>query len=133
MGALKAGCERAREWVSLALDGELSELEAARLRAHTERCAACAAYARTVRAATEELRAAEPEPAAVVVPLDRSRRRRPLLHAMLPAAAVIALATATGLSGSLPPAASAHAKAPYFEQRLEKLARHTHGGVIITS
>ena len=41
MGALKAGCDRAREWVSLELDGELSELGAARLDAHLVRCAAC--------------------------------------------------------------------------------------------
>lgn len=34
-------CERAREWASLRLDGELSQLENAMLESHLTRCAAC--------------------------------------------------------------------------------------------
>ena len=44
-------CERAREWASLRLDGELSELERALLDAHTRNCAACAEYVADDRSA----------------------------------------------------------------------------------
>jgi anti-sigma factor RsiW len=36
-------CERAAQWISLELDGELSELEGAALRRHLERCGRCSA------------------------------------------------------------------------------------------
>ena len=49
MGAVLAmECERARSRVSLGLDGELSEVEQAMLRAHVGRCAACAAFERDI-------------------------------------------------------------------------------------
>jgi predicted anti-sigma-YlaC factor YlaD len=67
-------CERAREWASLQLDGELSELESAMLRAHTRRCSACAAYVLEVGAITATVRRAElqPVPHPIVLPLRRS-------------------------------------------------------------
>ena len=34
-------CERSREWISLRLDGELSELAEKMLESHLARCAAC--------------------------------------------------------------------------------------------
>ena len=39
-------CERARQWASLRLDGELSELENALLDAHLGRCQACSGFVR---------------------------------------------------------------------------------------
>src|SRR5262245_1876100 len=67
-------CERAREWASLQLDSELSELERSMLRAHTRRCSACAEYVLEIDAITEKLRRArlEPVPHQVVLPLRRS-------------------------------------------------------------
>ena len=67
-------CERAREWASLRLDGELSELERALLDAHTRNCSACAEYVADVGALTVAIRAAELErlPRPVVLPLRRS-------------------------------------------------------------
>src|SRR5580765_5458192 len=67
-------CERAREWASLELDGELSELERSMLRAHTRRCAACADYVVEVGAITERVRASEllPLPHPIVLPLRRT-------------------------------------------------------------
>jgi len=67
-------CERAREWASLQLDSELSELERSMLRAHTRRCSACADYVLEIGAITETLRRTElvPVPNAVVLPLRRS-------------------------------------------------------------
>jgi predicted anti-sigma-YlaC factor YlaD len=67
-------CERAREWASLDLDGELSELERAMLRAHSRRCAACADYVLEVGAITQAVRNSqlEPLPHPIVLPLRRS-------------------------------------------------------------
>jgi predicted anti-sigma-YlaC factor YlaD len=61
MGAvLSVECERARARASLGLDGELSEVELAHLRAHVGRCADCATYARDLERLTQELRSARP-------------------------------------------------------------------------
>jgi anti-sigma factor RsiW len=51
-------CTRVREQVSLALDGELSQLEQRMLEGHLDRCAACATYADDVRDLTERIRSA---------------------------------------------------------------------------
>ena len=50
-------CDRAREWVSLRLDDEISEIEDALLEAHLHRCGACREYEATVRGAVLALRA----------------------------------------------------------------------------
>ena len=55
-------CDRAAEFVSLELDGELSLFESALLQRHLHRCEQCAAYARRVKATTELVRAAPLEP-----------------------------------------------------------------------
>jgi anti-sigma factor RsiW len=67
-------CERAREWASLRLDGELSELERALLDAHTRNCAACAEYVDEIGAFTMAIRSAELEqlPRPVALPLRHS-------------------------------------------------------------
>jgi predicted anti-sigma-YlaC factor YlaD len=59
-------CRRAREWVSLRLDGELSELERLLLRRHLSRCDECRAMAVRVEQAAELMRTA---------PLERPDRR----------------------------------------------------------
>ena len=103
MGVVQAvECERARRRVSLGLDGQLSEVEQAMLRAHVGRCAACAGFARDVDALTRELRAAPLErPTVAGVPL----RRRSVGMRMLQvgaAAALVACAAGLGsLAGSL--------------------------------
>jgi hypothetical protein len=59
MGAVLAvECERARSRASLGLDGELSQLERALLRAHVGRCAQCAEFERDLGALTLEIRRA---------------------------------------------------------------------------
>ena len=95
-------CERAREWGSLALDGELSELERVLLDSHLRRCAACAAYVVEITAITETIRATEPEPVTqpVAIPL-----RRRFSHASRAwpagAAAAAVLAVSVGLGTQL--------------------------------
>jgi predicted anti-sigma-YlaC factor YlaD len=96
MGAvLSAECERARLLVSLGLDGELSQVGQAALRAHVGRCAACAEFALGLEALTQELRTAPLErPTVTKVP---ARRRSALRTLQLgAAAAAVVLAAAAG-------------------------------------
>jgi len=103
-------CERTRGWVSLSLDGELSEFERALLDAHLDRCPECATFAADTRAATTLLR---------VAPLERPLqqispplvRRRIGASALRVAAAAAVVVGALGLVGSTtlssgPPAAN---------------------------
>jgi len=69
-------CERARTWVSLSLDGELSELERRLLEAHLGRCAACASFATEVECVVRELRSAPLEPATGTLTSVTWRRRQ---------------------------------------------------------
>jgi len=97
---------------SLELDGELSEIEEASLRAHTGCCAACASFGRELAALTRELRAAPPvlyratvgaggRPAAGVrLPRRRSAAVR-VLQLSAAAAAVLLAAGLGSLAGSL--------------------------------
>jgi len=103
MGAvLSVECERARAWVSLGLDRELSEVEEALLRAHVGRCAACAAFARDVDGLTQEIRTTWPlRPVAPCMSLYRRRAATRTLQ-LGAAAAVVAMAAGLGnLAGSL--------------------------------
>src|SRR3954454_20206074 len=89
-------CDRARQWASLGLDGELSELERSLLAAHLERCPDCARVVGDVRAMTMRLRA-EPlaQPAApVVLPRHPARRARAFQVAV--AAATVAVGISLG-------------------------------------
>jgi anti-sigma factor RsiW len=103
MGAvLTVECERARTWASLGLDGELSQVEQALLRAHVGRCAACAEFARDLDGLTQELRRAPLErPAAEAVPERRRHSGRRMLQLGAAAAAVVLAAAFGSLAGSL--------------------------------
>jgi predicted anti-sigma-YlaC factor YlaD len=95
-------CERCRAWVSLDLDAELSEFEAAVMRRHLRTCGGCRAFARDVRAATALVRAARPErpEAPVVVTAARPRRivQRVSVGAAVAAASIAAM-FGSGLTG----------------------------------
>jgi predicted anti-sigma-YlaC factor YlaD len=70
-------CARARFWVSLRVDGELSELEGALLDAHLARCANCAEFASGATASTAWLREAPLErPAPIVISVVSRASRR---------------------------------------------------------
>jgi Putative zinc-finger len=90
-------CDRARLWVSLALDDELSEFERRLLDAHIERCADCLEYDCGVRAMTFALRS-EPFVAGerqIALP-----RRRPALGVTrIAASAAAAALVAVGVTG----------------------------------
>jgi predicted anti-sigma-YlaC factor YlaD len=71
-------CERAQQWISLELDGELSEFEQAALARHLGGCVACRAVSLRVSGFTSMLRAellVEPERPVVVTASHASRAR----------------------------------------------------------
>jgi anti-sigma factor RsiW len=93
-------CDRTRSWVSLSLDGELSEFERALVSAHLERCAQCAAFAAEATAATTLLRDAPLERVPMLVTLPARRRGVGSLALRVGAAAALLIGT-LGLVGSI--------------------------------
>jgi hypothetical protein len=94
-------CERARQWVSLHLDGELSEFELALLDAHLLRCSSCSRFSSVAAEATARLRAAPREQ--LERPVRLPSRVRPRVSAVrlgIASAAALA-ATSVGIAGAL--------------------------------
>ena len=89
-----AVCERVRAFVSLELDGELSELERSVLEAHTDDCRACREYRSSVIGYTLALRSAAPEAPGRSFWIPRPRRR--LAPVSMTAAAAAAVAVFVG-------------------------------------
>lgn len=90
-------CDRARQWASTQLDGELSSFERVLLHAHLDACPACKAFSSEIGGLTGALREAPLEQLASPIQIARPRRRLSLRLA--PAVAAMAVA-AVGL-GSL--------------------------------
>jgi predicted anti-sigma-YlaC factor YlaD len=82
-------CDRARQWASADVDGELSAFERFLLENHLAGCPPCREYSTSVGGLTKALRAAPLEPFEVIV-TGRNRRRVSLRFA--PAAAAMAVA-----------------------------------------
>ncbi|HEX7083667.1 MAG TPA: zf-HC2 domain-containing protein [Gaiellaceae bacterium] len=100
--ALSRQCERCREWVSLDLDAELSEFEAAVMHRHLRACSPCRDFAHDVRAATSLVRAARPVALELTVPAPERPRRRVAQRVSFGAAiaaASIAAVFASGVPG----------------------------------
>jgi hypothetical protein len=90
-------CARARAWISLRLDAQLSEFEDALLGAHLKRCADCGAFAETMRDVTETLRSTLLErPTFAFEPPRRSTAR---VHGLRVISAAAAVTVIGGLSG----------------------------------
>ena len=87
-------CDRARAWVSLELDGELSQLERSLLDSHLSGCAVCRAFKVDAVSATAELRAAPLE--RLERPIMLPSRRRLAFRPLEAAAAVLAVAISLG-------------------------------------
>ena len=88
-------CDRAREYASLRLDGELSEFERALLDSHLERCPSCRVFAGDLVAVTDRLRSAPlvaPE-LAITLP----RRRFAGLRGVQVSAAAAAIMSVVGI------------------------------------
>jgi putative zinc finger protein len=92
-------CDRAREWSSLRLDGELSELEDALLQKHLEGCGDCRGFERELRSTADLLRTAPAEAPVARFEIPAARTRS-LLSRRLALAAVAAAALLGSLVGS---------------------------------
>src|SRR5215831_2957265 len=104
-------CERAAQWISLDLDGELGRLEQAALARHLRRCDRCRSTSSEIEMFTSFLRDAPPiDPARAVVVVTpewaRRRARRKIRGGVLALAVAVAGAFAVvelPHSGSEPP------------------------------
>jgi predicted anti-sigma-YlaC factor YlaD len=95
---MSGDCDRARQWASTELDGELSTFERVLLRAHLADCASCREFGGAIGGLTGALREAPLEEFGGVVEIGRLRRR-PRLR-LAPAVAAMAVA-AVGLGSIL--------------------------------
>ncbi len=129
--SLHTTCEPMRELFSASLDGELSELDGARLQAHLAACSGCRAYAAGAEETARLLRGTPLE--ALSVPIVLPARRLAVARKLQVAAAAAALLVTVGLSvavatiSSSPPA-RAHSSARaanlrFPEQELRMLQR----------
>lgn len=86
---MSADCERARQWSSIELDGELSTFERVLLRAHLAHCSSCRGFRERTNGLTLALRAAPLEQ--LEQPIQIGRMRRGLRLRLAPAAAAMAM------------------------------------------
>ena len=109
-----SSCERARAWVSLRLDDELSELEERLLEAHLESCASCRELEATVCGAVLALRAQALEQMDHPVVVAGRRRlsvgRGAMASVAAVAAAVVGVTAVLGTTALKSP--SSHSPAP---------------------
>ena len=94
-------CERAREWSSLRLDGELPQLQRAMLRKHLAACPGCTEFDSDLAGATLALRTAPLEQ--LERPVAIPRRRRSALRIAPAFAAAAAVAFVFGLGPLVQP------------------------------
>ena len=87
---MQGQCERARQWASVELDGELSTFERALLADHLGRCPDCRAFRADVAGLTAALRVAPHEPFEGII-IGRMRRRVRLALAPVAVAAAVAV------------------------------------------
>lgn len=96
METLPHNCDRARAWVSLKLDGELSELEGFMLGSHLARCETCRAFAADAVGLTTALRTASLEPLERPVTLPAGHRSMRRVVQFGAAAALVAASVGLG-------------------------------------
>jgi hypothetical protein len=89
-------CDRARAWISLRLDDEISEFEEALLEAHLRRCASCREFEDSVRGAVVVLRAQPLEQ--IEYPVVVSGRRRLNMRPGAVASVAAAVAAVVGVT-----------------------------------
>ena len=92
-------CNPMRELFSASVDGELSELDAARLQAHLAVCSGCREYAAAAEAAARLLRQTPLEE--LTIPIVLPSRRLGFARKLQVAAAAAALVVTVGLSAAV--------------------------------
>jgi predicted anti-sigma-YlaC factor YlaD len=95
---IHGACDRARQWATADLDGELSRFERVLLSAHLADCPSCREFTTAIGGFTEMLRTAPPEHLERTIEIGRLRRRIGLRLA--PAVAAMAV-TVVGLGSIL--------------------------------
>jgi anti-sigma factor RsiW len=107
-------CDRARAWVSLRLDGEISELEEKLLEAHLGRCAACSEFEESVRGTVVALRSRPLERLEHPISVTGRRRVRVRPAAVARVAAVVAAVAGatTVLTTQVARSPATHAQSP---------------------
>jgi len=95
---MHGACDRARQWATADLDGELSRFERVLLSAHIADCPSCREFTTAIGGFTEMLRTAPPEHLERTIEIGRVRRRIGLRLA--PAVAAMAV-TVVGLGSIL--------------------------------
>jgi predicted anti-sigma-YlaC factor YlaD len=95
---MHGACDRARQWATADVDGELSRFEHVLLSAHLADCPSCREFNAAIRGFTDMLRAAPPEALERPIEIRRIRRRLPVRLA--PAVAAMAV-TVVGLGSIL--------------------------------
>jgi hypothetical protein len=91
-GIQPSSCSRTRQWVSLALDRELSDFERFLMEDHLKRCADCAVFERDTRLFTAGMRSAPLE--SLSAPVWAGRLRQPAKLGRLRLANVVPVAVA---------------------------------------
>jgi hypothetical protein len=92
-------CDQTRELLSASLDGELSELNEARVQSHLDACSGCRAYAAGAAEASRLLRQTPLEE--LTIPIVLPSRRLAVARKLQVAAAAAALAVTVGLSAAV--------------------------------
>src|SRR3954471_394439 len=120
-------CERARSWISLRVDDELSEFECALLDAHLTRCDACADFADDVGSMTFALRSQPLETLSRPLLVPSRRRRHVALSTRAAASAAALLVTIGGafavLGHSGPQPLASHSSRANTDLRLLRLSQ----------
>lgn len=94
---MHAACDRARQWATADVDGELSRFEIVLLRAHLDACASCREFHAAVGGITKTLRATPLERLERAIEVKRLRWR--VRARLAPAAAAMAVAAVVLGSG----------------------------------
>jgi predicted anti-sigma-YlaC factor YlaD len=120
-------CDRARAWVSLRLDGEISEIEEALLEAHLRTCPTCREFDDDVRGMVLTLRAQPLERVEHPVTVAGRRRLRVRTGAVASVAAVVAavvgVTAVISTQAEKGPASHTPAKAPVVAPDDQDLAQ----------
>jgi predicted anti-sigma-YlaC factor YlaD len=95
---MHGACDRARQWATADVDGELSKFEHVLLSAHLADCPPCREFHAAIGGFTEMLRAAPPE--TLERPIEIGRMRRRISVRLAPAVAAMAV-TVVGLGSIL--------------------------------
>jgi predicted anti-sigma-YlaC factor YlaD len=110
---MHAACDRARQWATADVDGELSRFELVLLRAHLDACPSCREFHTAIGGISRTLRATPFERLERAIEIGSIRRRlRPRLAPAAAAMAVVAVVLGSGVvstelrSGSVRDAAS---------------------------